>query len=126
MHNISGQGDLTVVAKHLLFNSKMTNSSMLAFRVQLGRGVKLPTGTFNKTQVETPSTYYKGRTIYQQPIKSLNTHLQYTTRSLDYILRKNNVGLRADFSYRINSSNQNDFRFTNCFNTNAHLFYQIK
>jgi hypothetical protein len=57
----------------------VTDSTRLTFRLQIGRGIKLPTGTFNKTQVETPSTDYKGETVGQQPIESLNTYFQYIT-----------------------------------------------
>lgn len=65
MHNIFGTDDLTVVAKYLIFNSKVTDSTRLTFRLQIGGGIKLPTGTFNKTQVETPSTDYNVETVYQ-------------------------------------------------------------
>ena len=132
LHNISGPGDVTIVGKYLLFNSMVTDSSQFAIRLQVGAGIKLPTGTFNKTYVETPYTNYKGGTVYQKPEEVLDPHFQAGTGSLDYILltefqiRKNKLGLRTDLSYRINGSNRNDFTFANRFNANTHLFYQLK
>lgn len=132
LHNISGPGDLTVITKYLLYNSKVTDSTKWTIRVQVGGGLKLPTGTFNKTHVETPSRDYKGGTVYSAPIEELDPHFQAGTGSLDYILmsefqvRKNQFGLRSDVSYRINGTNKNDFRFANRLNANAHVFYQIK
>lgn len=132
LHNISGPGDLTVIGKYLLYNSMVTDSSKFTVRIQVGGGIKLPTGTFNKTYVETPSTDYKGGTLYQKPEEVLDPHFQAGTGSLDYILmsefqiRKNKFGLRTDISYRISGTNKNDFRFANRFNANAHIFYQIQ
>jgi hypothetical protein len=132
LHNISGPGDLTIIGKYLLFNSMVTDSSQFTIRVQVGGGIKLPTGTFNKTYVETPYTDYKGGTLWQKPEEILDPHFQAGTGSVDYILmsefqiRKNNFGLRSDVSYRISGMNRNDFRFANRINVNAHAFYQIK
>lgn len=132
LHNTAGPGDLTIIGKYLLYNSKAIDSSTFTVRVQVGGGLKLPTGTFNKTHVETPSTDYKGGTVYTTPIEELDPHFQAGTGSLDYILltefqvRRKQFGLRADVSYRMNGTNRNDFRFANRFNANSHLFYQFK
>ena len=110
----------------------ITDSSQLTIRILVGGGIKLPTGTFNKTYVETPSTDYKGGTLYQKTEDVLDLHFQAGTGSLDYIvmpefqIRKNKFGLRTDISYRISGTNKNDFRFTNRLNTNTHVFYQIQ
>jgi len=132
LHNISGPGDLTVITKYLLYNSMVMESSKLTVRVQVGGGVKFPIGSFNKTYVETPSSNYKGGTVYQKPEEILDPHFQPGTGSLDYILltevqiRRKNVGLRTDLSYRINGRNRNDFVFANRFNASTHLFSQLK
>lgn len=83
LHNISGPGDLTVVTKYLLYNYMVTDSSNFTVRVQVGGGVKLPIGSFNKTCVETPSSYYKGGTVYQKPEEIFDPHFQPGTGSLD-------------------------------------------
>lgn len=132
LHNISGPGDLTVMTKYLLYNTKGTDSSAFTIRVQVGGGIKLPTGTFNKKYVITPSEEYKGGTVYRTPYEELDPHFQGGSGSLDYILltefqvRRKQLGFRTDLSYKMNGTNRNDFRFANRFNVNSNLFYQFK
>ena len=132
LYNIAGAGDLSLVAKHILFNTKSGDTVSKAVRLVVGGGIKLPTGNFNKKYTVTPYTSYKGNPVYSAPYKELDPHMQGGTGSVDFILlgelllRLKSVGLSTDVSYKINTNNPNRFRFANRLNTNSYFFYQIK
>lgn len=132
LQNIAGPGDLTLLAKYLVFNTKSTDSSNTVMRFIVGGGVKLPTGTFNKTSTITPRNEFKGNVVYGTPYEELDPHMQGGTGSFDFILmnefliRRKGLGFSTANSYRINTENSNQFRFANRFNSNNFLFYLIK
>jgi len=82
--NIGGLGDVTLLLKYQLFNSKKSNDTIiknkLIYRLSIATGIILPTGNYNKNSA----------------------------------------------SYRMNSTNKNEFRFANRFNSNIALFSLIK
>ena len=132
LYNISGLGDISIVSKYLLYNTQATDSSQFSIRLLAGGGIKIPTGSFNKTYTVTPFTSFKENTVYQEPYTELDPHLQPGTGSLDFIItnefqiRYNNIGFSTTNSYRINTKNKNDFRFANRFNSNNYFFYLLK
>lgn len=132
LYNISGLGDISIVSKYLLYNTMATDSSKFSVRLLLGGGIKIPTGSFNKSYTVTPFTDYKGNTVFQEPYSELDPHLQPGTGSLDFILtqefqiRYNKLGFSTNNSYRINTRNKNDFRFANRLNSNNYFFYLLK
>ncbi len=129
IHNIAGPGDLTLMVKNILFNTKVTDSSNWARRFIVGGGLKLPIGKFNQSYVVAPQSSNKGTVLYGSPYSELDPHLQAGSGSLDfiilteYLVRYKKVGLHSNVSYRINSENSNQFRFANRLNVNSSAFY---
>jgi hypothetical protein len=134
-NSISGPGDLLVLTKYQVYNSKLCNdSSDWVKRLTVGAGIKLPTGTYNKSYTNYPiSSTTKGIT-YGDPETILDPHMQAGSGTVDFILMMegilmiHNVGINTNVSYKINTTNKNNFRFANRFNFNPSLFYiqQIK
>jgi len=128
LHNIGGIGDLTLISKYMIYNTKVTDSSSWAMRWLIGGGLQLPIGNYQKSYVVAPSSSKNGQVVYGAPYEELDPHMQAGSGSLDYILltefqlRYKKVGLSANAIYQINSVNSYDFKFANRFNTNTSLF----
>ena len=131
LYNLSGPGDLNIVAKHIVYNSRSDDTNKLLLRWLVGGGIKVPVGTFNKTYTVTPSTTSKGNTVYGTPYEELDPHMQGGTGSWDalivteFLVRYESVGTSGNISYRISTKNSNQFRFANRFNWNQSAFYLI-
>lgn len=128
--SVAGPGDLVLMAKYQLYNSKLCNdSSKWIKRLTAGGGLKLPTGTFNKTYMYYPVISNTKGVYYSDPENHLDPHMQAGTGSVDFILflegviMRNNWGLNTNLSYKLNTTNKNNFRFANRFNFNPSLFY---
>jgi hypothetical protein len=113
--NLRGLGDMALIANYNLLN-QTTDTVPRLFRhsVWLGGGVKLPTGQANFTEDNT---------------QVANANFQLGTGSLDfmlnliYTLRYDQWGLNTDFTYKINTANQNQYHFGNRGNGTISLFY---
>jgi hypothetical protein len=132
LYNISGPGDLSITGRYLLFNSKVNDSSKMALRWSLGGGIKAPVGNYTKTYTVTPSLSNKGNTVYGTPYEEVDPHMQGGTGSWDFVLlsefliRRKNLGLSTDISYRFNTENPKQFRFANRLNSSIAGFYLWK
>ncbi len=132
LYNIAGPGDMSIILKHLIFNTKATDSTNLVFRLLVGGGVKLPLGNYNKSYTVVPTTSSKGNVVYGSPYTELDPHLQPGTGSLDFLgvieflIRYNGFGIASNISYRWNTENSNNFRFANRINTTSQFFYLLK
>ncbi len=133
--SVGGPGDLLVMAKYQVYNSKLCDdTSKWTKRLTVGGGIKLPTGTFNKTYTYYPIASSTKGVYYSDPENHLDPHMQAGTGSVDFmffvegILMRENWGVNTNISYRINTTNKNNFRFANRFNFNPSIFYikQIK
>jgi len=133
INNISGVGDLLLIANYRLINTKIGADSLaknkLLHRITIGAGIELPTGSFNKKSVISYETTFTPNTIIGQPLMELEPQLQAGTGSFNYLfliqymIKFNKFGLNNYVSYKVNSTNRNDFRFANRFNVNTSLFY---
>lgn len=129
IHNIAGPGDLTLVVKNILFNTKSTDTNNWAHRFILGGGIKIPIGKYNQPYMVTPQSNNKGSIIYGAPYSELDPHLQTGSGSLDfiflteYLVRFKKTGIITNVSYRINTENSNQFKFANRLNINSSAFY---
>ena len=114
--NISGLGDITVMANYQIFNKKDT-SSIWKHNLLLGGGVKLPTGDYQHKD---------------ENGKLTNVNFQMGTGSLDFILnvvyniRYKKIGLTTNISYQINSKNPKMHQFGDKISALASLFYVHK
>ncbi|MBR9831148.1 transporter [bacterium] len=129
-NSISGPGDLLILSKYQVYNSKLCNdTSDWIKRFTVGAGIKLPTGTYNKTFLNYPVTSTTKGITYGDPETILDPHLQSGSGSVDFILMMEgilmiqNIGINTNMSYKINTTNKNNFRFANRFNFNPSLFY---
>lgn len=109
--NLKGIGDVTVLAMYRLYQTHR-DSTIVAHTLQLGGGIKAPTGKFNETNSG-----------------SLNPSFQAGTGSWDYllaseyILRRKQFGLNTTLNYIVKYENDRAYRFGNQFNYSATLFY---
>ncbi len=109
--NLSGLGDITLIGMYQLYQTH-TDSTYFAHTLQVGAGVKLPTGKFNEANSG-----------------SLNPSFQAGTGSWDYSLateytiRHKKIGLNSMMQYIFKTANQKEYQFGNQFNYAATLFY---
>lgn len=136
INNISGFGDLSVIANYRLINTKISSDSLaknkLMHRLTFGAGVDLPTGSYTKQSAVGYETTILPNTIIGTPKFELDPHLQAGTGSfnyivmLEYLAKINRVGLNTNVSYKMFTENSNHFQFANRYNFNSSLFYLIK
>ncbi|MCG9791272.1 transporter family protein [Flavobacterium algicola] len=113
--NISGLGDITVMATYTVFET-MKDTITIYNRLQLGGGVKLPTGKFDASSNS----------------GLVNQGFQVGTGSLDYLLLAEHQlswekwGLNSMLNYNLKTENKKNYQFGNQFNYGSTLFYMIK
>ncbi|MBX7044662.1 MAG: hypothetical protein K1X86_02400 [Ignavibacteria bacterium] len=114
--NIRDVGDVLLMGQYMVYSSDISlkNESRYRQRVYLGAGIKAPTGAFNK----------------QLTYGVTEPHFQPGTGAFDflftgtYFAKYKDFGLNADASYSVATTNKNEYRFANRFNTSASFFYQ--
>jgi hypothetical protein len=102
---LSGFGDVTALAHYNVVNTFFDSTSHKVDHILLmGGGIKLPTGKYDYAMNED---------------EVANPNFQLGTGSFDYIInsiytvRKNQIGLNVDLSYKINGTNKNHYKFAN-------------
>lgn len=109
--NISGLGDITFMGFYTLFETS-ADSSSFSHKVQLGTGIKMPTGNYDKAN--------NG---------SINPSFQVGTGSWDYtvaaeyILKKARIGFHGAANYIFKTENEKHYRFGDQFNYAGTFFY---
>lgn len=128
--SVAGPGDLVLMAKYQIYNSRLCDdTSKWTKRLTAGGGIKLPTGTFNKTYPYTPIVSNTKGVYYSETESYLDPHMQAGTGSVDFILflegvlMRENWGINTNLSYKLNTINKNNFKFANRFNFNPSIFY---
>lgn len=110
---VSGIGDVSTIANVTLYNSGDSLNKTWKNNLQVGGGIKWPTGTYNELNSE----------------QQLNPNLQLGTGSTDIILdfihtiRHRKVGLNTNILYQFNNVNSNHFKFGNKCSVNTNFFY---
>lgn len=111
----SGIGDPSILVFFTPFNSGDSNSSWKN-SLLIGGGVKLPFGEYKK----------------EDNAEIINRNFQLGSGSLDYLLSANftisydNWGINMESSYKMNSRNDDDYRFGNQFNISGYVFRYLK
>ena len=102
---LSGIGDVSALAHYNVVNTFFDSTAHTLDHIWLlGGGLKLPTGKYDYAITED---------------EVANPNFQLGTGSVDYIInsiytvRKNNIGLNLDLSYKINGTNKNNYKFAN-------------
>lgn len=109
--SIKGIGDITVLAMYRLYQTHK-DSTFLLHTLQVGAGVKAPTGTFDQANAG-----------------DVNPSFQVGTGSWDYlfateyIIRRKKFGLNTMLNYTIKTENDKQYRFGNQFNYAGTFFY---
>ncbi len=114
--SLHGMADASLIAQYEILNTTTdTISQIFEHNFLIGGGIKLPTGKSNFDE--------------EDVLQVANPNFQLGTGSTDfllttqYTLRYRNVGFTADASYKINTKNNENYRFGNRFSSNATLFY---
>ncbi len=135
LNNIGGFGDLNLLLKYQVFNSieqEDSSSKKPIHRVSVGAGITLPTGKFNKENVDSFQTDFQPTGITSVPVMELDPHLQAGTGSfgylflLEHLVSYKGLGLNSNISYKLNTTNKNGFKFANRLNFNTSAFYLVK
>lgn len=113
-NGISGLGDMTVMGMYTLVEPKMDSVAVYTHKLQIGGGLKAPTGKYNTANNGT-----------------LNPSFQLGTGSWDYLLvseyvvKRKQLGLNTSLSYIFKTENQKQYQFGNQFNYGSTLFYLL-
>lgn len=112
---IQGLGDITMMGMYTLYQTH-NDSITLTHKIQMGGGVKMPTGKFNESN----------------NLGTVNQSFQVGTGSWDYLLvadyviQKNNLGLNLLLDYTIKTENSKKYQYGNQFNYGGLLFYLLE
>ena len=111
---INGLGDITILGLYTAYQTQ-TDSTAFTHTLQLGGGIKAPTGKYNGAN--------NG---------SVNPSFQVGTGSWDYILateyviQRGSLGLNAMANYVFKTENSQHYRFGNQFNYAGTFFYMVQ
>jgi hypothetical protein len=111
----NGLGDISILGMYAIINQRQSNSLPIIQNLQIGGGVKLPTGTHDA--LTSDGTYV--------PAAQLGSGSVDILANLSYIIRYQNIGLSVESSYRHNHSNNLDFQFGHRMTNALRFFYKI-
>ncbi|MFH7017769.1 transporter [Flavobacterium sp. FlaQc-47] len=110
--DISGLGDITVMALYTVFETKK-DSTFFTHKINLGGGVKIPTGKFTEAN----------------NLGSVNQSFQLGTGSWDfpvvseYVIKHKNLGLNTTLNYIFKTENSKNYQYGDQFNYAGTFFY---
>lgn len=110
--NIAGLGDITVMALYTVFETQK-DSTFFTHKINLGGGVKLPTGKFTEAN----------------NLGSVNQSFQLGTGSWDfpvvseYVIKHKNLGLNTTLNYIFKTENSKNYQYGDQFNYAGTFFY---
>ncbi|MBS1933643.1 MAG: transporter [Bacteroidetes bacterium] len=116
----AGLGDITVVGQYQVFHETARTASRKLVDQQLwvGGGIKVPTGIFNVDVNDSSTT-----------VADINAQLG--TGSIDFLLnalyslRVGNIGINVSANYKINTVNNDKYKYGNKFTGNLIAYYHI-
>jgi len=111
-HN--GLGDATLLVNYKLLNKVAANKSQ---QLWVGGGIKLPTGKFSIDQTDPDLA-----SIANSQVGSGSTDFLLNA---NYTLRIAQWGISTNGSYKINTTNKDDYKFGNVFSANSFFFYSL-
>lgn len=116
----NGLGDITLIAQYKLLDivRNASGNKVLQQQLWVGGGIKLPTGSFNVNVKDTSTT-----------IADINAQLG--TGSIDFLLNGlytisvGNIGVNTSATYKINTLNNDNYKYGNKFTANCIAYYKI-
>lgn len=114
----SGMGDIAVLGYYkLLDRQKTIRDKRFVQSLWVGGGIKLPVGTYDPTDANitqnTQNTFQLG-----------TGSLDFTLNAM-YDVRLQDVGINANVSYKINTTNKYDYLYGNKFTGNMLAYYKL-
>ena len=109
----NGVGDITLLVNYALFNTGDSTRHLFKHSLQIGGGVKLPTGTHS---------LHRSEDSYKASLQPGSGSTDYLLNGI-YTLRYGKMGLNNDFTYRFNSQNKDGYTFGDRLSTSSNLFY---
>lgn len=107
----SGIADISVLGNYIVLNSGDSGKLVWRNTLSMGGGVKLPTGTFVASG---------------NPTLQVGSGSWDFTANLIYTLRYKKAGVNIDASARFNTTNANQYKFGNSYNSSVRFFYWHK
>lgn len=107
-----GVGDITLSGYFNLVETAQTVSQSL----WIGLGANLPTGKYNKEDISSGNS----PNIYQLGTGSLDI-----IPSINYDIRFQDIGLNTNVSYKLNTVNNEQYRYGNKLSMNSAIYYNI-
>ncbi len=113
---VYGLGDATLMSNYAVINTGDSLMKKVKHTLLLGGGIKFPTGKFKSIDDGSVA----------------NPNIQTGTGSFDFIvngvytMRYKKIGLNTEASYRINTTNHDNYRFGNRFNLSMKAFLWLK
>ncbi len=103
---VAGLGDISILAFYNIFNSDFKDSSRskLLHSLQIGGGIKLPTGSFDQQGQDD---------LLLSPTFQLGTGSTDFILSSIYTLRYQKVGFNSNITYKINLANRYQYKIGN-------------
>ena len=114
IEEIQGMGDASLIATYSVYETQK-DSTVFTHHVQIGAGLKLPTGKFEEAN----------------NVGTVNQSFQLGTGSWDYlfvteyVIRKKNLGLNSMLNYTVKTENRKQYQFGNQLNYGSTLFYVL-
>ncbi|MEJ2881437.1 transporter [Pedobacter sp. GR22-6] len=115
----NGLGDIAVMGYYKVFDNIGTaGERLLVQSLWLGAGIKVPTGKYEPTErlaiSESPNNF------------QLGTASTDFTLNAAYDIRWNDLGLNANFNYKINTENKYNYRYGNKFTSNVLVYHKFR
>ena len=111
IQTIQGVGDINIMGIYQLLQTHK-DSTVFVHTLNLGVGVKLPTGK-----------YEQSNSGLVNPSFQLGTGSWDYTIMTEYVLKRKRIGLNSMLNYIFKTENSNYYRFGNQFNYSSTLFY---
>lgn len=111
--NLTGLGDVSLIANFVLLNTGDSTQRDWKHALQIGGGVKLPTGhhTTQLADGDVNPNFQAGTGAFDFPLNAI------------YTVRYKRAGMSAEVDYRINTANADDYRFGNRMGSSLRFFY---
>lgn len=111
---LSGLGDISLLVNLLVLNTSDNKSSIFKHILQVGAGIKLPSGKSNLsgTDQEINSNFQSGTGSFDFPV------------NLIYTLAYKKTGINTEFTYQFNTANKQGYKFGNRLSSSMSFYYQ--